>query len=367
VRKAAEADRLIFTRQTFERFPDYWVSDLDFDDPRRVTEANPQLSEFAWGRRVLVDYTDERGHRLQATLALPAGYEEGRRYPMVVYFYEKMSQRHHQFSMPVYDDRPHMSTYASNGYLVLMPDIVYDEGLPGMSALDDVTAATEQVIELGYADAQRIGLQGHSWGGYQSSFIVTQTDLFAAVVTGAPLTNLMSMYNINYKSSGGGNGPILEWSQGRLGVTPWQDLDRYQSQSPVHQAEGINTPFLILHGTADGAVDWNQGLEFFNAARRLGKEVILLSYPDEPHHLAREANQKDFQTRMRQYFDHHLKDAPAPSWMTEGLPWLERDRVLAGEAEVIVDADEGGETGAASGAGASAAETPSKPGSPPGG
>lgn len=374
LRKAAEADRLIFTRQTFERFPDYWVSDLDFADPRRVTDANPQLSDFAWGRRVLVDYTDERGNRLQATLALPAGYEEGRRYPMVVYFYEKMSQRHHEFSMPVYDDRPHMSTYASNGYLVLMPDIVYDDGLPGMSALDDITAATERVIELGYADPGRIGLQGHSWGGYQSSFIVTQTDLFAAVVTGAPLTNLMSMYNINYKSSGGGNGPILEWSQGRLGVTPWQDLERYQSQSPVHQAEGISTPFLILHGTADGAVDWNQGLEFFNAARRLGKEVILLSYPDEPHHLAREANQKDFQTRMRQYFDHHLKDAPAPTWMTDGVPWLERERVLAGEAEAIADGDEGGEVevpgveapagdaGAPSGAGAPPAEARTTPG-----
>jgi dipeptidyl aminopeptidase/acylaminoacyl peptidase len=329
VRKADEADRLVFTRQTFERFPDYWVSDTGFRSPRRITDANPQISEHLWGRRVLVDYTDDRGNRLQATLALPAGYEEGRRYPMLVYFYEKMSQRHHEFSLPVYDDRPHMSTYASNGYLVLMPDIVYDDGLPGMSALDDVTAATERVIELGYADPERIGLQGHSWGGYQSSFIVTQTDLFAAVVTGAPLTNLISMYNINYKSTGSGNGPILEWSQGRLGVSPWENFDLYVSQSPVHQAEGIETPFLILHGTADGAVDWNQGLEFFNAARRLGKEVILLSYPDEPHHLAREPNQKDFQIRMRQYFDHYLKGEPAPAWMLEGLPHLEHARITA--------------------------------------
>ncbi|MEQ9397691.1 MAG: prolyl oligopeptidase family serine peptidase [Longimicrobiales bacterium] len=326
VEVAADADRVVFTRQTFERFPDYWTADADFASPRQVTDANPQRAEFAWGRRVLVDYTDDRGNRLQATLALPAGYEEGRRYPMVVYFYEKMSQRHHQFSLPVYDDRPHMSTYASNGYLVLMPDIVYDDGLPGMSALDDVTAATERVIELGYADPERIGLQGHSWGGYQSSFIVTQTDLFAAVVTGAPLTNLMSMYNINYKRTGGGNGPILEWSQGRFGVTPWDDFELYTSQSPVHHADKITTPFMILHGTDDGAVDWNQGLEFFNAARRLGKEVILLSYPGEPHHLAQEANQKDFQVRMRQYFDHHLLGVEAPEWMTRGVPFLDKGK-----------------------------------------
>jgi dipeptidyl aminopeptidase/acylaminoacyl peptidase len=245
---------------------------------------------------------------------------------MVVYFYEKMSQRHHEFSMPVYDDRPHMSTYASNGYLVLMPDIVYEPGRPGSSALDDVTAAASKVVELGYADPDQIGLQGHSWGGYESSFIVTQTDMFAAVVTGAPLTNLMSMYNINYKSSGSGNGPILEWSQGRLGTTPWDDFDLFVSQSPIHHAPGISTPFLILHGTDDGAVDWNQGLEFYNAARRLDKEVILLSYPGEPHHLAREANQKDFQRRMMQYFDHHLRGIAAPEWIEKGIPFLSKGK-----------------------------------------
>ncbi|HSM59833.1 MAG TPA: prolyl oligopeptidase family serine peptidase, partial [Longimicrobiales bacterium] len=258
---------------------------------------------------------------------------EGERYPMIVYFYEKMSQRHHEFSRPVYDDRPHMSTWASNGYLVLMPDIVYDDGYPGSSALDDVTSAARRVIDLGYADPERIGLQGHSWGGYETSFILTQTDMFAAVVTGAPLTNLMSMNNILYKSSGAQNGPILQWSQGRMGDQPWDDLERWVSQSPVHHAPGIRTPFLILHGTEDGAVDWNQGLELYTAARRLGKEVILLSYPDEPHHLAKEANQKDFQVRMRQFFDHHLKGAEAPPWMTGGVPFLEKGRKA--EAKVV--------------------------------
>ncbi len=324
--RAADADRVAFTRETFTRFPDVWVSDGRFDTPRQITDANPQIADFAWGRRVLIDYTDARGHALQATLTLPAGYQEGERYPMVIYFYEKMSQRHHEFSLPVYDDRPHMSTYASNGYLVLMPDIVYEPGKPGTSALDDVTSAAQRVIDLGYADPDRIGLQGHSWGGYESSFIVTQTDMFAAVVTGAPLTNLMSMYNINYKSSGSGNGPILEWSQGRLGTTPWDDFELFVSQSPIHHAPGISTPFVILHGTDDGAVDWNQGLEFYNAARRLGKEVILLSYPGEPHHLAREANQKDFQTRMRQFFDHYLRGEPAPSWIEQGVPFLQKGR-----------------------------------------
>ncbi|WP_083262428.1 prolyl oligopeptidase family serine peptidase [Roseivirga sp. 4D4] len=325
--KAKSADRVIYTEQTFVDFPDYWVSDLTMKRPKKVTDANPQQSGYKWGKRVLVDYTDKRGHKLQATLALPADYEEGKKYPMVIYFYEKMSQRHHQYSMPTYDDRPHMSTYASNGYLVLMPDIIYTEGKPGTSALDDVTSAAQAVIDLGYADPDRIGLQGHSWGGYESSFIVTQTDMFACVVTGAPLTNLISMYNVAYKRSGNLNGPILEWSQGRMAVSPWDDMELYRSQSPIHHAQNINTPFMILHGTADGAVDWVQGLEYYSTARRLGKEVILLSYPDEPHHLSKEENQKDFQIRMKQYFDHYLKDAEAPLWMKEGVKHLDKKKI----------------------------------------
>lgn len=327
VTKAKDADKLIYTEQTFVDYPDYWTSDVSFKKPKKITNANPQQSNYKWGERVLVDYTDERGHKLQATLTLPADYDSSKKYPMVVYFYERMSQRHHQYSMPTYDDRPHMSTYASNGYLVLMPDIIFDVGLPGSSALDDVTSAVKEVIKLGYADPDRIGLQGHSWGGYESSFIVTQTDMFATVVTGAPLTNLISMYNVAYKRTGNMNGPILEWSQGRMGVSPWENMELYRSQSPLHHAQNIKTPFLILHGTDDGAVDWNQGLEFYNAARRLGKEVILLSYPGEPHHLRKEENQKDFQIRMKQYFDHYLKDAPAPLWMTKGIDHLDKKRL----------------------------------------
>jgi dipeptidyl aminopeptidase/acylaminoacyl peptidase len=327
IRKAKDADRVLFTRQTFVEFPDYWVSDLRFRNPVRVTEANPQQEEFLWGRRVLVDYTDDRGNKLQATLTLPAGYEEGRQYPMIVYFYEKMSQRHHEYSRPTYDDRPHMSTYASNGYLVLMPDIVFDMGYPGSSALDDVVSAAEATIDQGYADPGKICLQGHSWGGYGTSFIVTQTDMFACVVTGAPLTNLVSMHNILYKQSGSPNANLIEWGQGRMDTTPFHDLERYVAESPIHNVQGISTPFLILHGTSDGAVDWNQGLEYYIAARRMGKEVILLSYPGEPHHLGRKENQIDFQIRMRQYFDHYLKGDPAPTWMTDGVSFLDKDRI----------------------------------------
>jgi len=322
VQKAADADRVLITQSTFREYPDVWVTDTRFSAPRKITDANPFLQEYAWGSKVLVDYKNSKGQRLQGTLTLPADYEPGKKYPMLVYFYETMSQQHHNFSMPTYDDRPHISTYASNGYLVLQPDVVYEIGKPGSSALDCVTAAVKEVIRLGYADPKRIGLQGHSWGGYQSSFILTQTDLFAAIVTGAPPTNLTSFVGTLYRSTGTIQQGITEVGQVRMGRdrNPWNSEALYESQSPVHHAHKITTPFLILHGTADGAVEWSQGLELYAAARRLGKPGIFLSYPDEPHHLARRPNQKDFQVRMRQFFDHYLKDAPAPEWMTQGVP-----------------------------------------------
>jgi dipeptidyl aminopeptidase/acylaminoacyl peptidase len=306
------------------------VSDASFASPRKITDANPQIADYAWGKRVLVDFANSKGRKLQATLTLPANYQPGKKYPMLVYIYEILSNTHHTFSMPVYDDRPHMSAYASDGYLVLEPDIVYDIGKPGSSALDCVTAAVKKVLDLGYADPQHIGLQGHSWGGYESSFILTQTNIFAAVVTGAPLTNLISMYDELYKQTGTWNGGILETSQGRMGanVTPWNAKELYESQSAIFNVTKIQTPFMILQGTADGAVDWDQGLEFYTAARKNGKNVIFLSYPDEPHHLAKTPNQKDFQIRMKQYFDHYLKGAPEPEWMKNGLPQVRKGEAI---------------------------------------
>ncbi|HSW27951.1 MAG TPA: prolyl oligopeptidase family serine peptidase [Longimicrobiales bacterium] len=326
VSKAQNADRVIFTRQTFQEFPDWWTSTTAFASPRKVTDANPFLSEYAWGGKALVDFTNSKGQRLQGTLTLPAGYEPGKRYPMIVYFYEIVSNTHHQFSTPAFDDRPQMSTYASNGYLVLQPDVVYEIGKPGTSALDCVTSAVRKVIELGYADPARIGLQGHSWGGYQSSFILTQTDMFAAVVTGAPPTNLISFHGETYPGTGTLQQGITEVGQVRMGrdATPWTAQDLYEEQSALYHVPNIKTPFMILHGTVDNAVDWHQGLELYAAARRNGKQVIFLSYPGEPHHLAKKPNQIDFQIRMKQFFDHYLKDGPEMDWMRNGVPQVQK-------------------------------------------
>jgi dienelactone hydrolase len=321
--KAANADRLIYTEQDFDEFPDYWATNSAFASPKRVTDANPILKEYAWSpKKVLVDYTTSKGHKLQGTLMLPAGYEPGKRYPMLVEFYEIMSNTHHNFSTPGYSNSPQLSTYASNGYLVFQPDIVYEIGTPGTSAVDCMTSAVKKVIELGYADPKHIGLHGHSWSGYQSSYIVTQTDMFAAVVTGAPPTNLISFYDELYKSAGTPQQGITTVGQVRMGanVTPWNSTKLYEDQSPIFHVNNIKTPFMILQGMDDGAVDYVEGLQFFNAARAAGKQVILLSYPGEAHNLTNRDNQKDFTIRMKQFFDHYLMGAPMPQWMADGLP-----------------------------------------------
>jgi len=318
--KAQNADRTIFTRQTFSQFPDYWVSNATFTSPTKVTDANPFIGEYGWGSKVLVDFKNSKGQRLQGTLTLPAGYTPGKKYPMLVYFYELLSNTHHQFPTPQFDDRPHFAEYASDGYLVFQPDIVYETGKPGSSALDCVTSGVKKVIEMGYADPAHIGIQGHSWGGYETSYILTRTNMFAAVVTGAPPTNLVSFYDETYPGTGTLQQGIVEVGQVRMGTNPFDNLQLFEDQSALYHVRDIKTPFMILHGTADNAVDWHQGLELYGAARRWGKQVILLSYPGEPHHLAKKENQKDFQERMKQFFDHYLKGTPAPKWMTDGVP-----------------------------------------------
>ena len=322
--KAEHADRVIFTRQDFAESPDYWTSTTAFASPVKVTDANPFIDEYAWGKRMLVDFKNSKGQHLQGTLTLPANYQPGKKYPMLVYFYELLSNTDHQFPMPVFDDRPHFAEYASDGYVVFEPDIVYETGRPGTSALDCVTSGVKKVIEMGYADPAHIGIQGHSWGGYETSYILTHSHMFAAVVTGAPPTDLVSFYDETYPGTGTLQQGIVEVGQVRMGTNPFDNLQQFQDQSALYSVRDITTPFLILHGTADNAVDWHQGLELYAAARRWGKPVILLSYPGEPHHLARKENQKDFQQRMKQFFDHYLKGTPAPKWMTDGVPQTEK-------------------------------------------
>jgi dipeptidyl aminopeptidase/acylaminoacyl peptidase len=326
--KAEKADVMLYTKETELEPPDYFATDSKFGEPKRLTDMRPQVAQFKWTQGAqLVNYTCDKGDKLQAALYLPANYEKGKSYPTMVYFYEKMSQTAHQFGTPSANGF-NKSVYTSNGYAVLIPDIVYKVNDPGMSAVWCMVPAVKAAIATGVVDAKKVGITGHSWGGYQTSFLVTQTDIFAAAVAGAPLTNMISMYSLIYKNSGGGNMAIFESSQGRFKGGYWDNWDAYYRNSPVFFAKNVKTPLMILHNDKDGAVDFTQGVEYYNTLRRMGKPVILLEYIGENHGLARRPNQRDYTVRMKEFFDHHLKGAPAPDWMVNGVPRLKMEEHL---------------------------------------
>jgi dipeptidyl aminopeptidase/acylaminoacyl peptidase len=326
--KAASADRYLFTVETFRDFPDLWVSDSDFAGRERVTEANPQQADFKWGRRILFDYTNADGVPLQGTLAIPDDWQEGQKLPMVVRFYEKYSQDLHAYPTPQYRHQPNFAGLVSNGYLLMMPDVHFRIGSSHSDMLECVEAAVRKVIELGYADPEAIGLSGHSYSGGGSAYIATRSDMFAAIAHGAAPINLVSEFNQLFVGSGQNNHRYDIYGQGRYATNPYDDFQLYWDQSPISGVENMNTPVLYLHGEADPTVNWEQGLEWYNALRFLEKPIIWLSYPDEGHGLSKLQNRIDFQYRLQDFFDHHLKGAPAPEWMTNGVPYTEKGRHL---------------------------------------
>jgi dipeptidyl aminopeptidase/acylaminoacyl peptidase len=197
-----------------------------------------------------------------------------------------------------------------------------------MSAVWCVLPALRAAIATGVVDPKRVGIQGHSWGGYQTAFLVTQTNMFAAAVAGAPLTNMVSMYSLIYKNSGRTNQAIFESSQGRFRGGYWDNWEAYVRNSPVNFARNVTTPLMLLHNDKDGAVDFTQGVEYFNTLRRLKKPVVMLEYVGENHGLRKPENQRDYTVRMKEFFDHHLQGAPAPAWLTEGVSRLDMDKHL---------------------------------------
>jgi dipeptidyl aminopeptidase/acylaminoacyl peptidase len=213
----------------------------------------------------------------------------------------------------------------SQGYLVLMPDISYTIGAPGQSALKCVLPAIQAVVDRGYVDENAIGIQGHSWGGYQIAYMVGHTRRFRAAEAGAPVGNMTSAYNGIRWGSGLPRQFQYEKTQSRIGAPLWERPMRFIENSPVFFADRISTPLLILHNDQDDAVPWYQGIELYLSLRRNGKEVYLFNYNGEKHGLRKRINQKDYSLRMMQFFDHFLKGAPKPAWMDRGIPYLERE------------------------------------------
>jgi dipeptidyl aminopeptidase/acylaminoacyl peptidase len=327
--RADSADVFAFTRERFDDSPDWFVGSAALRDAAPASATNPFQREFAWGRSEVVDFTSDSGRALQASLLYPANYEPGKRYPMIVYTYERLSQMVHNYVVPTERNYYGATVFTQQGYFVLMPDIVFRDREPGMSVLESVVPAVRAVVRRGLVDSTKVGHVGHSWGGYEATFLPTRTRMFAASVAGAPITNFLSFAGAIHWTPGIAEFDHWETGQARMGVPPWEDLDAYLRNSPIAKVQDLKTPLLMEVGDADGTVDWHQGLEFYNFARRAGnRDFVLLVYPGEDHGLRKKENQVDYHRRILQWFGHWLKGEPAARWMTEGQGWLDRKAAL---------------------------------------
>ncbi|MFZ6665513.1 prolyl oligopeptidase family serine peptidase [Peijinzhouia sedimentorum] len=329
MRKAKDSDRVIFNRSTFTEYGEVYATNLQFQNPRKMSITNPQQSEYNWGTIELVEYTSLQGDRLQGLLIKPENFDPNKKYPLISYFYERSSDGLHSYRSPA----PSASTinltyFASNGYIVFVPDIKYDLGLPGPSAYDCIVPGVLSIVDRGFVDKDNMAIQGQSWGGYQVAYLVTQTNMFKAAGSGAPVVNMTSAYGGIRWGTGMSRMFQYEQTQSRIGGTLWEKPWYYVENSPLFYADRIKTPLLIMANDEDGAVPWYQGIEFYMALRRNNVPSWLLVYNGEDHNLRLRKNRKDLSIRLSQFFDHYLKGEPMPYWMKYGIPATEKGKTM---------------------------------------
>ena len=323
--KAENAEQWLLTRGTFVEFPNLWTGP-SLSRLSRISDANPQQKEYNWGTVELVHWISTDGVPLKGLLYKPENFDSTRKYPLIAYFYEDLSQNLHAYVPPNGRNVINPTHYASNGYLVFEPDIDYQIGYPGPSAMKSIVPGVQMLLARGYVDPKRLGLQGQSWGGYQTAYLITQTNMFAAAMAGAPVVNMTSAYGGIRWGTGISRAGQYEAGQSRIGGSLWEAPMRFFENSPLFWLDKVSTPLFIMSNDMDDAVPWYQGIEFFIAMRRLGKEVYLIDYNNDVHNPQGRANQKDIAMRMQQFFDNKLKGAPAPDWMVKGIPYLAKGR-----------------------------------------
>ncbi len=324
--KARNADVYGYTVQDYDDSPDLFVGGADLKAAKQITTTNAFQSNYAWGKSEIVDYKTDKGVRLQGALYYPAGYEPGKRYPMIVYMYEKLSDSVHRYVRAVrLATTTTRRSSRSQGYFVFQPDIVFRPRQPGLSVVECVVAGVKKVTSMGAVDPARVGVIGHSWGGFDSAFLATHTNgVFAAAVAGAPITDLVSNYGNHHWSSGIAETDHIETGQQRMEVPLYDDLQDYIANSAVFNAQNMTVPLLLECGDADGTVFWHQSVELYNIARRAKKNVVMLVYNGEDHGLTQKKNQVDYQHRILEWFGTYLKSDQPAGWIAHGETFIER-------------------------------------------
>jgi dipeptidyl aminopeptidase/acylaminoacyl peptidase len=326
VKKAKNSTAVIYRKMNVREYPDLHLTNINFDLEQKISNTNPQQSEYIWPTIEKIEWTSYEGKQLEGLIYKPENFDSTKSYPMMVYFYELYNERYNIHYIP----KPTASIiypteYTSAGYVVFIPDVRYDSGYPARGAYDCIMSGTDEVLKK-YAniDSTRMGLQGQSWGGYQTAQLVTMTNRYKAAMAGAPVSNMFSAYGGIRWGSGLNRQFQYEKTQSRIGKTIWEAPELYVENSPIFGIPEIETPLLIMHNDGDGAVPWYQGIEMFVGMKRLGKPVWMLNYNGDQHNLMQNANRVDLSIRMRQFFDYYLQNKPAPKWLIEGIPAVEK-------------------------------------------
>jgi len=328
---AKKSNDLLVMQEDEKQSPNLYHYSFDTlkQNPIALTQINPQQSNYNWMSSQLVKWKSYTGKTAEGVLYLPENFDPKKKYPMIVYFYERNNQSLHNYLPPApTPSRLNIPFFASRGYVVFVPDIWYTKGYPGQGAYDYILSGARAMVQKGFVDSTKIGLQGQSWGGYQIAYLITKTNLFAAAWAGAPVVNMTSAYGGIRWGSGLNRQFQYEKTQSRIGASLWERPDLYIKNSPLFDLPKVTTPLVIMSNDADDAVPWYQGIEMFTAMRRLDKKVWLLVYNNEAHNLVERKNRKDIQIREQQFFDSFLKGAPMPTWLNSGVPAMMKGRTL---------------------------------------
>ncbi len=321
LKKAKNTDIFTFQKSNFRTSPDVYLSYNLSKPDKKLSDINPQMKDYSWGTAELTKWNAYDGTSLEGLLYKPENFDPTKKYPVILYFYERNSDNLYKYYAPSPSRSIiNISFYCSRGYIVFVPDIVYKTGFPGESAYNCIVSGAENLAKNEWVDKNNMAIQGQSWGGYQVAYLVTRTNMFKAAEAGAPVANMTSAYGGIRWGTGVSRQFQYEHTQSRIGKTLWESPELYIKNSPLFSADKVETPLLIMHNDADGAVPWYQGIEYFMALRRLNKKVWMLQYNNEDHNLTERRNMKDLTIRLQQYFDYYLKEEPMPAWMKSGIP-----------------------------------------------
>jgi len=309
-----------YITQTFNSAPQIEFIKSAKATPVVLFESNKQQKRYFYGKSELFYYTDSSNQKLKGALFFPADFDPQKKYPMIVYIYDTMSKELHQYVNPSLLNREgfNITNYTLKDYFVLLPDINYKLGNTGFYALECVTEAVTEVLKKVPVDRKRIGLLGHSFGGYETNFIISHGDIFAAAVSGAGISDNIGLYfNISKNAVFKSDMWRFESQQWRMGKSLYEDIEAYILNSPIMSADKVKTPLLLWTGKEDRVVPWIQSTAYYLALRRLGTKTILLSYPKQDHSLDKLESQIDLTHRMMQWFDYFLKGEVCP-WIKKG-------------------------------------------------